>query len=294
LWPLLAATNNALVPSYAAAMERAGADAQVPGTAWMLLLPAYTFEPEALTTARLRVRVPYNAPVVYDRLLAEAEAAGLLAADAEGGYRLSERGRAALRAILDAGYQAMAGVSVLPAETLERLAALLRRLVGAALAAPEPPGKWSLRLSRRTDPGAEAAVVARIDQYLTDLGAYRDDAHLSAWQPLGVSPEAWESLTLLWRGEAATLDELHAKLARRRRSREEYAAALAELQARGLAVEEGGRFAPSAQGRDLREEAERLTDRYFYGPFAVLSEAEQLELRELLERLSAALRQAVS
>jgi hypothetical protein len=51
----------------------------------------------------------------------------------------------------------MAGVSVLPARR-RRLAALLRRLVGAALAAPEPPGKWSLRLSRRTDPGAEAAV----------------------------------------------------------------------------------------------------------------------------------------
>jgi hypothetical protein len=49
-------------------MERAAAAAEVPGTAWMLLLPAYTFEPEALTTARLRVRVPYNAPVVYDRL----------------------------------------------------------------------------------------------------------------------------------------------------------------------------------------------------------------------------------
>lgn len=38
-------------------------------------------------------------------------------------------------------------------------------------------------------------------------------------------------------------------------------------------------------GRELRAQAERLTDEYFYAPWSVLSEAELEELYHLLSRL---------
>ena len=79
-------------------------------------------------------------------------------------------------------------------------------------AAPEPPGQWHLRLSRHTDPGELAPSVARIDQHLTDLNAYYNDASLAVWQPFGVSGAAWEAFGHLWCGDSYTLDELYASI----------------------------------------------------------------------------------
>jgi hypothetical protein len=75
----------------------------------------------------------------------------------------------------------------LPESDLKRLASLLGRLVEANLTTPESPGKWCLRIARNFDPGVEAPVMARLDQYLSDLSAYRDDAHLASWRSYGVS-----------------------------------------------------------------------------------------------------------
>jgi hypothetical protein len=155
-------------------------------------------------------------------------------------------------------------------------------LVDACLVAPEPPEKWHLQLSRRTDPGEAAPIVARIDQYLTDLNAYRNDASLSVWQPLGVSGATWEAFTCLWRGDARTLDELCDRLSFRGHPRADYAGALADLVARGWVAATDDSYRLTDAGRVVREDAERAIDQCFLIPWACLETREAEELAVLL------------
>ena len=74
-----------------------------------------------------------------------------------------------------------------------------------------------------------------IDQYLSDLDAYHDDAHLDARRAYAVSGQAWEAFTYLWRDGRISAEALAARLARRGHGRDGYAAALEELAARGWA-----------------------------------------------------------
>jgi hypothetical protein len=271
-------------------MEQAANTLELKGTDWYLLLPALTFEPDTLTVARFQVRNPYSSAHLLAQRFASAASKGLLESVAQNEYRLTDAGRRAVHHIIDAAYAAMATLARMPSSDLERLTMLLRRIVTACENAPEPPGKWCLVHSRRTDPGKNASVIARIDQYLSDLNAYRDDAHLAAWQPHGVSGHAWEVFTFIWRGDAPSLDELYEKLQRRGHSRDVYAQALGDLTRHGWISEEAGKYRVTQEGQVLRQEAEDKTDRYFYAPWACLSERESEELRDLLTQLRDGLR----
>jgi hypothetical protein len=294
LWPTALEALQALASHYVPAMDETAAELGLPSPAWYgWLLPALIFEPDPISTARLRVRSPYVAPHLVDERLQAAAEAGFLLRVAEGEYRLTDRGRQAARRVIEAAYARMAPLQPLPPDDLERLADLLGRLVRSCLAAPEPPGKWSLTHSHRTDPGAGASVVVRVDQALSDLGAYRDDAHLAAWAVQAVDAHGWEALTLLWRGEAATPDELAAKLARRGHSAAEYGAALDDLIRRGWVAGDAGRYRVTPAGAETRQAAEALTDSLFYAPWACLEPQAAGELEDLLARFSAGLRQTV-
>jgi hypothetical protein len=272
-----------------AAAEEAGLPA---GSYFGWFLPALGLDPEPVSARRLATWAPYTALALNESRLEANARLGLLRRTGEGEYYLTEAGRTAVKRIIAAAYAAMAGLQPLPEADLSRLADLLRRLVEASLAAPEPPDRWRLRLSRRTDPGESAPIVARIDQYLTDLNAYRDASHLAAWQPYGVNGAAWEAFTYLWRGEADTLEDLSIALARRGHPPEVYAQALADLVARGWLTEEDGRYRVTRAGAGLRQEAEEATDRYFYAPWACLDEGELAELSGLLARLREGLSKA--
>lgn len=290
LWPLAQEALQALGSYYYPTMEQAAAEFGLKSPEWQgWLLPALTFEPDPISAETLRIRSPYTSPRLYTERLKNAANGGFLAAVAEDKYRLTELGRRAAKHVIDAAYAAMATLHPLSSQELERLADLLRRLALACLSAPEPPGKWCIAHSRRIDPGDSASIVARIDQYLSDLAAYRDDAHLAAWQPQNISAHAWEALTYLWRGEAATLDGLCSKLGRRGRSPDEYRQALQELVNRGWIEEEVSGYQLTPQGLEIRRSAEELTDRYFYAPWGCLDQEETEELRSLLSRLRDAL-----
>ena len=126
---------------------------------------------------------------------------------------------------------------------------------------------------------------------MLDLFAFRDDAHIAAWRPYGTSGQVWEALTYVWRGEASTAAELAEKVGDYRRYDEEaYAAALQELVDQGWIVEEEGAYVATEAGRRLRQAAEDTTDRYFDAAWTALSEAEVVEVKELLEKLAAAVK----
>ncbi len=290
LWPIALEALQALGRHYGPEMARAAAELNLPEWyGW--LLPALVLDPEPVSAARLRVRSPYTSARWYNERLANAARQGLLALVAGTGneYRLTELGRQAAERVIGAAYAKMATLQPLPPTELEHLADLLLRLVKSCLTAPEPPGKWCIHLSRRTDPGSDAPVVVRIDQYLTDLASYRDDAHLAAWQPYEIDGHAWEAFTLLWRGEASSLDDLCQRLGRRGYSRDEYRQALEDLIQRGWVAEEAGEYRLTPPGKEIRQTAEETTDRYFYAPWSCLSQEETEDLRTLLIRLRDAL-----
>jgi hypothetical protein len=216
---------------------------------------------------------------------------GFLVAAPAGEYRLTADTRKKLRiTIAHLNTQILGTLRVLSEADLTRLADLLQRVVNSAAASPEPPGTWCIRRNRSSDPGPDAPVLARVLQYLTDLQAFRDDAHLAAWRDDNVSGPAWETLTHLWRSEAHTADELAEKLAMRGRSAADYAPFLAELVTRGWIEAnpgEPGAYRVTETGEALRQAAEDATNRYYAAPWATLSADELRAVDTLLAAVRA-------
>jgi hypothetical protein len=285
--PLIQEVWDRISAVYGPAMARAAAKEAglAEGTyfGWMLAAPG--FAPEPISAGRLAGRAPYTARSLNELRLADGARQGLLRPLGDGEYVLTEAGLAAARRIFEAAYHSMAPLQPLPAAQMDRLTELLRRIVDACETAPEPPGKVRLRLSRRIVPSADAPVLAWIDQLLSDLNAYRDDAHMASWQPYGLSGAAWEAFTCLWRGEVQTLDALCERLAFRGHLRDDYAGALEDLVARNWIVAVGDGYELTDAGRAVRERAEQMTDQYFFAPWACLDEREVEELRTLLAGL---------
>jgi DNA-binding PadR family transcriptional regulator len=204
-------------------------------------------------------------------------------------YRLTPKGREAILAVLRSGYGCMEGLRPLERDDLEDIASSLYKMVHACLDATEPPGKWSLTHSRKIDPGEEAHVILRIDQYLSDLAAYRDDCHLAAWRVYPVDGHAWELLTVLWREGTFNL-EAHADLFTRRGFEpEETLAALGDLKELAWVRADEGVYKLTTEGKAVRQSAEEATDDYFYKPWSFLSEKDIQALQAGLCRLKDAL-----
>lgn len=286
--PLITESAQALVPYYRPGMQKAIADAGLEPPEWNLLFVVRSYEPEAVDARRLAGDLRYSAVSQQQERLARAAEQGYLSAH-DGGYHLTEQGRRAIELAFEAAHAALGPLGPLPDEEMQRLATLLRRLVRAVEENPEPAEKLKLRRSRSVDPGDDAPSAVRIDQYLTDLLFFRDDAHEAAWTPYGAPGHTWETLTLLWRGEAQTLDELCERLQGRGHTRESYAACLKDLVGRGWVEKVDGAYRVTEEGRAIRQEAEDATDRTFYAPWSALNEAETEELQTSLLHFKEAL-----
>lgn len=251
------------------------------------LVQATEFAPEPLTVAGLRVRDTYAAERTVRALLELMMSEGWLDRDAEDRYALTEAGRSVLDRNREHRAALCAELSLLPAADLAQLAAWLERLIAASLESPSPPGTWCLAHSRRRAPEAAAPVLLRLAQAFDDFNAFRDDAHMAAWGPLGVGGHAWEVFATVCHGEVTTAGAINRHLAHRGYARYETAATLATLADRDWIVPVGdlGEYRPTAAGQEVRRRAEEVTDRYFYAPWSILSADEIAELRELLMRL---------
>lgn len=284
LWNLAGEALADIRAHYEPAVERIITESGLDGWTWGLLLSAFTFEPESTTPARLQVRGPYTAVEAYLARLSAAAGRGYLAEASPGEYRLTDTGRAELERFIEEVRAAMSQADPLPQAAGARLAGLLDRLVQASLKALQPPEPRCIQLNYKLMPEA-IPPLPYIEQAVSCLNAYRDDAHVAAWQPSGLSATALEFLTLLWRGEVDSLDAVCQRLANRGHAPQAYAEALAELRARGFI--EGPEGAPHVieAGRAFRDQVEANTDRYFFAPWSGLDDAEKAELADLLTRL---------
>lgn len=289
LWELIRETAADLVGRYEPEIDRACSAIGIDPRMWGLLLAVLTFEPEDTTPAHLLVRGPYTSAEAYLERLNQATKLDLLEEREPGGYCLTAKGRQATLEIVERVRKLMAKLDPLSAEDSERVACLGDRLVQSCLDNPTPPHPWSIRMSYKLMP-AMRPPLPYIEQLFSCLAAYRDDAHLSAWQDSGLSAMALECLSLLWRGEASSLDDLCHKLANRGHPCQVYVGVLDEL--RQLGFIQGPDHAPAltGAGRVFRNQVEAKTDNLFFAPWDCLTDVEKAELGGLLKRLKSGLR----
>ena len=277
-----------------------GGRAESPG--WFLIQAA-EFDPEPLTVAGLRVRDIYAAPRTVQAVLEMLAGEQWLERNGEE-YALTSAGRGVLDRLRERPRRFVAELAPLPAADLSHLEGLLGRLISASLASSPPPGPWCLAHSRRRAPPAGDLPLVQIRQYLDDFNAFRDDAHMAAWQPYTADGATWEAFALVCSGEAGSGDAVFAQLVHRGHARQEYAAALATLAARGwlvpcpdaagpaAGIQAAGTeinpataYQPTDAGREVRARVEAATDTCFYAPWRCLTADELAAVPVLLTRL---------
>jgi hypothetical protein len=292
IWELLMDAWEALGRHFEPVLERAGRELALEPRNWSLLMAVKSFEPEATTPAHLIVRSPYTSIALYEQRLDTARRDGFLDVVSEGSYRLSPTGRACVDSLIARARAVMADVDPLPQPNSGLLAELLDRIIQASLTLPPPPEKWSIQLSYKLMPPPQP-VLPYIEQEFTSLAAFRDDAHLAAWQLSGLSATALETLTLFWNGEATSLDSLCKRLERRGQTCHVYTDSIEEL--RRLGYLQGPDHAPwiTGAGRVFRNQVEDDTNRYFFAPWACLNDKDKKTLADLLTDLKEGLESAL-
>lgn len=246
---------------------------------------AYQLSPEKLTEEIYQKRSPYINPEAIRENLEDAAKAGYLEKEGEGEYQISEKGKNAIDFVHDTFYDHINAVNQFPADKLQTLAGLLGALVESAARADLTSGILSLEIVRGGHPQVEPGTLAEVDQLLDDLNAFRDDAHIAAWTPTGVTGQVWEALTFLWNGQASSAEELVEKLPYRSYTVEEYQEALDKLMGLGWSEAGDKGYHLTESGKKIRDQAEQDTNDYYFMPWKVLSEDELGTLKELLTEL---------
>lgn len=284
LWRLARQTAAAITPVYQPAFEQFQTTRHVDGWTVGLLMAALSFEPQPISPALLSIRGPYTAAEAYLNKLEAAARANFLVEVDPGKYHLTAHGRLDIQNLMDQGRTLMAEFDPLPQDESRRLAKLLDQLVRACLEEPSPPGKWCVRHAWKLMPLFEPPLPYS-EQALSCLSAYRDDAHLAAWQSSGLSAVALEALTYIWREEAHSLDALDQKLSYRGHPSSVYANALIQLRKMELIAGADHSLRLTAHGRAIRDQIEKTTEDFFFRSWSVLNEDQKTELADLLLKL---------
>ncbi|MEM7344567.1 MAG: hypothetical protein AAF485_10015, partial [Chloroflexota bacterium] len=172
----------------------------------------------------------------------------------------------------------------LPTDSVNQLAVQLDKLITLSLTYTDKPGIWCLAHSRNRAPAADAAPLLRINQYLSDFNAFRDDAHMAAWQSYNVEGYVWEAFSVICAKQASNADDVFEALSFRGYSRTEYAEGFTLLQDLGWLTSQSGHYQPSEEGQRIRATVEQLTDDYFYAPWLTLPDDELEHTKRLLQQ----------
>jgi len=203
---------------------------------------------------------PY--PTVFDGNLASgsaARAAGL-AEEVGGRWRATPKGRELFARVRKEADAYLGSLEPIPRADIQRLADLLGRGLAAIERSDLP--KDHLTRSARFRGDASIPMVA-LENAVFGLWQARDDCHMASWREAGFDGPTFDVLTRVWRKEAATEDELAAKLTGQRP--DDVRAALARLRKDGLVAKDG--LGVTERGGAARQGIEDETERRFFGPW---------------------------
>jgi hypothetical protein len=192
---------------------------------------------------------------------AAARDAGLVD-EKDGRWDLTAKGRELLKRYRR---EADAYLATLPSplskEDLARLASLLERAFEATAASLDR--RWHSHIPRaaRMAGDAKAHPMVALENAVFGLWNARDDCHMAAWRQAGLDGPTLDALTRIWRGEAASDEDLAAKLTSQRPA--DVAAELTRLRHDGLVVA-GDPPRTTEKGAKARQRIEDETDRLFF------------------------------
>lgn len=283
LWAIGQAAMNGLGPHYQSQMG--GEIGQELQNAFFPIFLAKGFAPKPFSAEKWNALFPYTNIDTQRQNLKNFAERGLLKSVGNDAFEVTEKASKAIQKVFEAAHEAIGGIRVLDEDSAERLAGYLKRIVDATLDSPEPEIKYAFEGSRWTDPGEKAPALSRIDQYLTDLNRYRDDAHIAAFAPYDVAAHAWEGFSLIWRGEQNTPEAIAERVAFRNHDAAAYQNGLDVLVEKGWLTKSGDQYAITDEGKSIREAAEEETDRFFYIGWNTLSEHELADMGELFAEI---------
>ncbi|MBI5928632.1 MAG: hypothetical protein HY862_04945 [Chloroflexi bacterium] len=260
---------------------------------WFLLWVALEYEPDTISPRKAHIRTPYANLANLERIDRELAEQGLLVDQGNQEYLVEPVMRAKLKQMILTIETTVAAVDVLTPAELYTLEIRLAKVVQGALNSPyaEP---YAIRLNNHSNPSISAPSILKIFQYLTDLSAWRDDAHVAAFKPYNVTGIEWECFSFAWRGEKNTPAAVFEDRGQARGyTVEDYAATFESLVKKGWLEADPtaeGAYRATEQGRKIREEAEVITDRNYFVPFEALGAEAAEEVWESLLHLHTAVK----
>lgn len=283
LWGKLQEILGNMTPHYQGTTNSMLQSINATGLNWAVLFQAQGVAPELLTVDRMLKAAPFNSADVLKDRLEQTREKGLLEA-VNGGYAMTETGKKGISAFFSLAHEALSDFEPIPSAELEKLAGYLKQIVEKTTS-DGPVLKINFANSRKTDPGG-LSYLAQIDQYVTDLARYRDDAHNAVWRALDVEPYAWDAFTQIWSGTANTVDAITEQLQNRQVSAEAYGSGLASLVARGWVEKNNGEYALTAEGQAVRDQAEIDTDATFFVGWQDFTPQDLQAMRQITDKLN--------
>ncbi len=293
VWRLLSDTQQVIAQRYWPTLQKKAEEVGFAVSDLMLTRRAAQM-PGGVSPGYVQAVIPYMKPETVAERLAGTAARGFTTGSLPDGYTATERGQAAVAAVMGAAASTLTGLTPLPLSALERLVGVLQKLCQGLATAEQPEAKPALSDSRHFRPDDEAPVLWRINGCLIEVINFRDDAHVAAWQPYGLPGYQWEAFSHVWGQNVwgdpvATATAVAEKLAFRGYDASEYTAALQDCCQRGLLMEKDNTYTVTEKGQQLRQEAEMATDDLFFAPWSALYVPELIELYRLLGELYTAL-----
>ena len=262
------------------------AELNLPSDWFIWLVAVMFFGDDPISSGEFMRALPYGWQDALEERFASAARQGYLAGDGAGGYRPTKKGTDAVRRMVQADSDIVSPLRPIPEADAARLLSYLNRIADGVLAAPEPTSKFIISHKRKhMHPGRDASVNVLTVQYLNELEGYRTDAHSAAWATHNVAGHAWDVFSHLWWNCASALDQMYETLQYNEVPQDVYAADLLGLAKQGWVREEAGTYHVTEAGRKIRDEAEALTDKYFFAAWSCLSESELDELAGLAGQL---------
>lgn len=283
LYPAIEDASRATAEYYDPVFLRYGQQFGISLQSLYLLVAIPAFAPKAVNVETLNIRSPYTAAEHYHALLQELTLADMLSEEPTGQYRINTQGLKVLKETMSGVYQVLGDIRSFPLIKQMDLASRLKVLSDTCLTAPDPPGTWCIRHVRRLDPGSRVPMMARIDQFINELKAFRDDAHLAAWRGIESNGHAWEILSYLWVRRESAPEAIFEGLVKRGQSREKSERAVELLLRRGWVTRDDGILRITPFGTEIRQTAENTTERYFLAPFSKISAVEMEQTITLIE-----------
>jgi hypothetical protein len=253
------------------------------------VLGSYDYAP--VTLAQIRQYYPYHFNDPFTPSISVLQDKGLVIGDVIEGIALTERALEAMERLHTEAKEHVSRLDALPLAEAEALARQLERaskaIMGDPILAPRPGSHLAGSLSLAAFGNTKPAMV-RIEQAVHDLWMARDDAHMKVWRDAEMEPLAMSIWTLLWSGDATTIEGLAAKLSMQTKAAVE--SNLAYLYDKEYVIRQEDTLQLTPEGILAREDIERETDRIYFASWPhTASEAARTRnsLKTLIDRLPA-------